>query len=64
MDVVNQCNAVDRLNADWTYSPDSSIASEQVQRWSHRWVALAGLRPEAISPAGARLATRQHAFAL
>jgi hypothetical protein len=42
MDVVNQCNAVDRLNADWTYSPDSSIAFEQVQRWSHRWVALAG----------------------
>ena len=42
MDVVNQCNAVDRLNADWTCSSDSSIASVQVRRWSHRWVALAG----------------------
>jgi hypothetical protein len=36
MDAANQCNT------DWTYSRDSSAAIEQVQRWSHRWVALAG----------------------
>ena len=42
MDAANQCNAVDRPIADWTYSRDSSAATEQVQRWSHRWVALAG----------------------
>jgi hypothetical protein len=42
MDAANQCNAVDRPNADWTYSRDSSAAIEQVLRWSHRWVALAG----------------------
>jgi hypothetical protein len=42
MDAAHQCNAVDRPKADWTYSRDSLPAIEQVQRWSHRWVALAG----------------------
>jgi DNA-directed RNA polymerase specialized sigma24 family protein len=42
MNAVYQRNALDRLNADWTYTQDSPEATEQVQRWSLRWLALAG----------------------
>jgi hypothetical protein len=60
MDVVNQCNAdpAALVRADQT---DEVTADPLVQAAE---TLAAALRPEAISPAGARIATRQHAFAL
>lgn len=37
-----QGNALDRLNADWRHTQSSPRAAAQVQRWSLRWLALAG----------------------
>ena len=42
MNAVSQRNALDRLNADWNYTQDSREATEQVKRWSLRWLALSG----------------------
>jgi DNA-directed RNA polymerase specialized sigma24 family protein len=42
MDAVFKRNALDRLNADWSDTQSSPLATAQVKRWSLRWLALAG----------------------
>jgi hypothetical protein len=42
MDAVNHGTPADRLHADWTYIRESQAATDQVMRWSHRWLGLAG----------------------
>jgi hypothetical protein len=47
MDVVNQRMASNMTNPDLTSSAATTTATEQVRRWSHRWVALAGCQTPA-----------------
>src|SRR5919108_5245546 len=42
MNAGYQRNALDRLNADWSNTQSSPYATDQIQRWSYRWLALSG----------------------
>jgi hypothetical protein len=42
MNAGHQRNALDRLNADWSNTQSSQYATDQIQRWSYRWLALSG----------------------
>jgi len=55
MDVVNQRMASNMTNPDLTSSAATTTPTEQVRRWSHRWVALAGCETPADVMAACRL---------
>ena len=55
MDVVNQRSATDMTIPDSMSSRATSTATEQVRRWSHRWVALAGCETPADVMAACRI---------
>jgi hypothetical protein len=42
MNAGYQRNALDRLNADWSDTQSSPYATDQIKRWSYRWLALSG----------------------
>src|ERR671922_2592741 len=42
MNAGYQRNALDRLNADWSNTQLSPYATDQIKRWSYRWLALSG----------------------
>jgi hypothetical protein len=55
MDVVNQRMATNMTNPDPTSSAATTTTTEQVRRWSHRWVALAGCETPADVMAACRI---------